>query len=40
MSAFFAALPFAELSYLALTLTTGTFLGLASTLAFAVAEQR
>ncbi|MFO7925788.1 MAG: DUF373 family protein [Halobacteriota archaeon] len=40
MSAFFAALPFAGLSYLAVTLTTGTFLGLASTLAFAVAEQR
>jgi putative membrane protein len=40
VSAFFVALPFAELSYLAVTLTTGTFLGLASTLAFAVAEQR
>ena len=40
LSAFFLALPFAELSYLAVTLTTGTFIGLASTLAFAVAEQR
>ena len=40
LSAFFLSLPFAGLSYLAVTLTTGTFLGLASTLAFAVAEQR
>ena len=40
LSAFFVALPFAGLSYLAITLTTGTFIGLASTLAFAVAEQR
>ena len=40
VSAFFVSLPFAELSYLAVTLTTGTFLGVASTLAFAVAEQR
>ncbi|WP_181691685.1 DUF373 family protein [Natronomonas sp. LN261] len=40
VSAFVLARPFAELSYLAVTLTTGTFLGLASTLAFAVAEQR
>jgi putative membrane protein len=40
LSAFFVELPFAGLSYLAVTLTTGTFLGLASTLAFAVAEQR
>ena len=40
LSAFFVALPFAGLSYLAVTLTTGTLLGLASTLAFAVAEQR
>jgi putative membrane protein len=40
VSAFFLALPFAGLSYLAVTLTTGTLLGLASTLAFAVAEQR
>ncbi|MCQ4331931.1 DUF373 family protein [Natronomonas sp. F2-12] len=40
LSAFFLRLPFAELSYLAVTLTTGTFIGLASTLAFAVAEQR
>jgi putative membrane protein len=40
LSAFFLALPFAGLSYLAVTLTTGTFVGLASTLAFAVAEQR
>jgi putative membrane protein len=40
LSAFFLALPFAGLSYLAVTLTTGTFIGLASTLAFAVAEQR
>ena len=40
LSAFFLALSFAELSYLAVTLTTGTFIGLASTLAFAVAEQR
>ena len=40
LSAFFLSLPFAGLSYLAITLTTGTFLGLASTLAFAVAEQR
>ncbi|WP_299233712.1 DUF373 family protein [Natronomonas sp.] len=40
LSAFFLSLPFAGLSYLALTLTTGTFIGLASTLAFAVAEQR
>ena len=40
VSAFFLALPFAGLSYLAVTLTTGTVLGLTSTLAFAVAEQR
>ncbi len=40
LSAFFVSLPFAGLSYLAVTLTTGTLLGLASTLAFAVAEQR
>jgi putative membrane protein len=40
LSAFFVALPFAGLSYLAVTLTTGTLLGLASTLGFAVAEQR
>ncbi len=40
LSAFFLTLPFAGLSYLAVTLTTGTFIGLASTLAFAVAEQR
>lgn len=39
-SAYFLSLPFATLSYLAVTLTTGTLLGLASTLAFAVAEQR
>ena len=40
VSAFFLTLPFAGLSYLAVTLTTGTVLGLTSTLAFAVAEQR
>jgi len=40
VSAFVLARPFAGLSYLAVTLTTGTFLGLVSTLAFAVAEQR
>jgi len=40
LGAFFVSAPFAGLSYLAVTLTTGTFLGLASTLAFAVAEQR
>ena len=40
VSAFFLSLPFATLSYLAATLTAGTLLGLASTLAFAVAEQR
>ena len=40
LSAFFLSLPFAGLSYLAVTLTTGTLIGLASTLAFAVAEQR
>ncbi len=40
LSAFFVSLPFAGLPYLAVTLTTGTFIGLASTLAFAVAEQR
>jgi len=40
LSAFFLQLPFAGLPYLAGTLTAGTLVGLASTLAFAVAEQR
>jgi putative membrane protein len=40
LTAFFLGLPFADLSYLAATLTAGTLLGLASTLAFAVVEQR
>jgi putative membrane protein len=40
LTAFFLNLGFADLSYLAATLTAGTLLGLASTLAFAVVEQR
>lgn len=40
LSAFFLSLPFAGLSYLAVTLTIGTLVGLTSTLVFAVAEQR
>ncbi len=40
LSAFFLDLSEAGWSYLAVTLTTGTLLGLASTLAFAVAEER
>ncbi|MES3517478.1 MAG: DUF373 family protein [Natronomonas sp.] len=40
VSAFFLAVPDAGLSYLAATLTAGTLLGVTSTLAFAVAEQR
>ncbi|MFQ3318649.1 MAG: putative membrane protein [Natronomonas sp.] len=40
LSAFLLSEPFAGLSYLAATLTAGTLLGLASTLAFAVIEQR
>jgi putative membrane protein len=40
LSAFFLDIESAGLSYLAATLTAGTLLGLASTLAFAVAEQR
>ncbi|CAI50672.1 DUF373 family protein [Natronomonas pharaonis DSM 2160] len=40
LSAFFLELDFAGISYLAATLTVGTLVGLASTLAFAVAEQR
>ena len=39
LSAFFLSRPDAGLSYLAATLTAGTLLGLASTLAFAVVEQ-
>ncbi|QLD90548.1 DUF373 family protein [Natronomonas salina] len=39
LSAFFLTRPEAGLSYLAITLTAGTLLGLASTLAFAVVEQ-
>jgi putative membrane protein len=40
LSAFFLDIESVGLSYLAATLTAGTLLGLASTLAFAVAEQR
>jgi putative membrane protein len=40
LSAFLLGLPFATLTYLAAALTAGTLLGLASTLAFAVAESR
>ncbi|MFC7235332.1 DUF373 family protein [Halosegnis marinus] len=40
LSAFLLELPFATLTYLAAALTAGTLLGLASTLAFAVAESR
>ena len=40
LSAFLLGLPFATLSYLAAALTAGTLLGVASTLAFAVAESR
>ena len=40
VSAFFLRLPFANLPYLAAALAGGTLLGLISTLAFAVAEQR
>ncbi|WP_336134932.1 DUF373 family protein [Natronomonas amylolytica] len=40
LSAFFLDVESVGLSYLAATLTAGTLLGLASTLAFAVAEQR
>jgi len=40
LSAFLLQLPFATLTYLAAALTAGTLLGLASTLAFAVAESR
>jgi putative membrane protein len=39
LSAFFLSRPEAGLAYLAVTLTAGTLLGLASTLAFAVVEQ-
>ena len=38
--AFFLGQGFADLSCLAATLTAGTLLGLASTLTFAVVEQR
>jgi len=38
LTAFFRGL--VDLSYLAVTLTAGTLLGLASTLGFAVVEQR
>jgi putative membrane protein len=40
LSAFFLGIDGTGLSYLAVTLTAGTLLGLASTLTFAVAEQR
>jgi putative membrane protein len=40
VSAFFVARPFADLTYLAAALAGGTLIGLFSTLAFAVAEQR
>jgi putative membrane protein len=40
LSAFLLGLEFATLTYLAAALTAGTLLGLASTLAFAVAESR
>ena len=40
VSAFFLDLPFADLPYLAAALAGGTLIGLFSTLAFAVAEQR
>lgn len=40
LSAFFLALPFATLSYVAALLTIGTLLGLTSTLAFAIIDQR
>ena len=40
LTAFFLGQGFADLSYLAATLTAGTLLGLASTLTFAVVEQR
>jgi putative membrane protein len=37
---YFLGYAYADLSYLAMMLTAGTLLGLASTLAFAVAESR
>ena len=40
LTAFFLPLAFGDLTYLAATLLAGTLVGLASTLAFAVAEQR
>jgi len=40
VSAYFVGYPYADLSYLALTLTGGTLLGLISTLTFAIAESR